>query len=133
METALNSSGDRCPPERNAARQRLRQGNGALLPGVDQRSSWVRRAKELISEHLSDIPDASVAERSILRRAAVLSVECERLEKKFALAGEADTSDLDLYQKLTNTLRRALESVGLQRRARDVSQSLADILNEPPP
>jgi hypothetical protein len=52
----------------------------ALLPGVDGRSPWVRRCKDIIAAHLSDVPDASAAERSILRRASVMTVELERLE-----------------------------------------------------
>jgi hypothetical protein len=103
--------------------------NGKLLPGVDQRSSWVRRAKELIAEHLADlggVDATSAAERSLVRRCAVLTTELERLETKFALAGEASAEDLDLYQKLTNTLRRALESLGLQRRMRDVTPPTVD-------
>lgn len=69
-------------------RSRITNGTG-LLPGVDGRSPWVRRCKDLIREHMSDLggPDnTTAAERSILRRAATLTVECERLEAKFALA-----------------------------------------------
>jgi hypothetical protein len=107
--------------------------NGKLLPGVDQRSSWVRRARELIAEHISDLGgenNTSAAERSLVRRCAVLTTELERLETKFASAGEASADDLDLYQKLTNTLRRALESLGLQRRAREVLPDPLDYARE---
>ena len=111
--------------------QRSRITNGKLLPGiVDERSAWVRRCKDVIASHLSDIPDATAAERSIIRRASVLTVELERLEAKFAVAGEATSDDLDLYQRMTNTLRRSLEAIGLQRRPRDVTLSLADIMRE---
>jgi hypothetical protein len=95
--------------------------NGRLLPGIDQRSSWVRRAKECLQEHLADKPDASAAEQAIIRRAAVLIVELERLERQFALAGEADADALDLYGRVAGNMRRLLESVGLERRAKDVS------------
>jgi hypothetical protein len=70
---------------------RITQGS-RLLPGVDGRSPWVRRAKDLIRELLADLggfDNVSAAERSIIRRAATLTVELERLEAKFALAGEA--------------------------------------------
>ena len=90
-----------------------------LLPGVDQRSTWVRRCKELIADHISDLggeSNCSAAERSIVRRAAVLSVELERLEVRFALAGEASADDIDLYARVAANLRRLLESVGLKRR-----------------
>jgi hypothetical protein len=113
-------------------RQRSSITNGSrLLAGIDGRSPWVRRAKDLIGEHLSDLggPDStSAAERSIVRRVAVLSVELEHLETRFATAGEANAADLDLYQRTANSLRRLLEAVGLQRRPRDVTPSVADYL-----
>ncbi len=98
--------------------------NGSrLLPGVDGRSTWVRRCRDLIELHTSDLggPDAvSVAEACLVRRAAVLTTELEQLESRFALAGQATASDLDLYQRCAGNLRRLLEAVGLQRRARPV-------------
>jgi hypothetical protein len=118
------------PPDRSAIGrpknpQRSRITNGsALLPGVDGRNAWVRRCKDVINEHIADLggPDnVSAAEHSIIRRACVLTVELERLERKFALAGEASTDDIDLYQRVANSLRRLLEAVGLQRRSRDVT------------
>jgi hypothetical protein len=91
------------PPARRHKHGRSRITNGtALLPDVDGRSPWVRRVKDIIAAHLSDLggeDNTSAAERSIVRRAATLTVELERLEGKFALAGEADRLDLDLYQR----------------------------------
>jgi hypothetical protein len=106
-----------------AGKSRITNGS-AFLPGIDGRSPWVRRAKDLIHDHLSDLGgfnNASAAERSITRRVAVLSVELENLEARFATAGAASAEDLDLYQRTANSLRRLLEAVGLQRRARDVT------------
>ena len=57
----------------------------------------------------------------ITRRVAVLSVELEHLEARFAAAGSASAVDLDLYQRTANSLRRLLEAVGMQRRARDIT------------
>jgi hypothetical protein len=131
MESAPNSPTDCLAVARAKDPQRSRITNGsALLPGVDGRSPWVRRCKDILASHLSDKPDASAAEQAIIRRAAVLIVELERLETRFALAGEADPQTLDLYGRTANSLRRLLESVGLQRRARDVTPTLRDILRE---
>jgi len=105
------------------ARSRVTNGS-AVLPGVDGRSTWVRRLRDVIALHVSDLggDDAiSEAERSIVRRAATLTVEMERLEAKFAMAGEASAAELDLYQRTAGNHRRLLESVGLGRRARDVT------------
>jgi hypothetical protein len=102
--------------------QRSRVFNGsAVLSGVDGRLPYVRRLKEQIAQHTSDVPDASAAERSIIRRAAVLEVELEYLESRFATAGSAEPEDLDLYQRTASSLRRLLESIGLRRRAREVA------------
>jgi hypothetical protein len=96
------------------------------LPGVDGRSTWVRRLRDLIGLHLSDLGGpqmASEAEKSIIRRAATLTVELERLEAVFATAGEATPEQLDLYQRTASAMRRLLETVGIERRARDVGRT----------
>ena len=110
--------------------QKSRITNGsALLPGVDGRSPWVRRCKDVIAAHLSDVPDPTAAERSIIRRAATLTVELERLEATFALAGEADPETLDLYGRTSGNLRRLLEAVGISRRdARNITPTLTEYL-----
>jgi hypothetical protein len=103
-----------------------------LLQGVDGRSTWVRRLRDLMSLHLVDLggeTNTSEAERSIIRRAATLTVELERLELKFALAGEADPVDLELYQRVANSLRRLLEAVGIARRPRNITPKLSDYLS----
>ena len=66
----------------------------------------------------------------IIRRVAVLTTELERLEVKFATAGEASADDIDLYARVAANLRRLLEAVGLRRRPRDVSPTLVDIQRE---
>jgi hypothetical protein len=91
----------------------------------------VRRLHDLVAIHLSDLGgdgNVSEAERSIVRRAATLTVELELLELKFAKAGGAEASDLDLYQRTAGNLRRLLEAVGLQRRAKDITPSLSEYL-----
>jgi hypothetical protein len=91
-----------------------------LLPGVLGTNIWARRCKDILNDYLSDVPDASTAERSIIRRIAVLTVELEQLEVKFATAGTANSADLDLYQRTSGGLRRLLATLGLQRRAKPV-------------
>jgi hypothetical protein len=110
-------------------RSRITNGN-VLIPGVDGRSPWIRRCKDIIASHLSDlggVDNCSAAERSIVRRASVMTVELERLETKFAKAGEASPDDLEVYQRCANSLRRLLEAIcsGIlqYRRPRDVTPS----------
>jgi hypothetical protein len=134
VEVTSRSRSNRLKIGRQKDAQKSRITNGsALLPGIDGRSAWVRRAKDVIAAHLSDMggeDNTSAAERSIIRRASVLTVELERLEAKFALAGEANTADLDVYARVAGNLRRLLEAVGLQRRPRDVGPTLGELMRE---
>lgn len=97
----------------------------ALLPGnVDGRSTWVRRCKDLIALHTTDLggpENISVAELSLIRRAAALTVELEMMEASWAEAGQATPAQLDLYSRTAGNLRRLLETLGLKRRAKDVT------------
>jgi hypothetical protein len=115
---------------KDPGRSRVTNGTTLLL-GVDGRSAWIRRCKDLIAEHLVDLggeDNASAAERSIIRRASVLTVELEQLEAKFATAGQSSSEDLDLYQRTAGGLRRLLEAIGIQRRPRDVTPTLDQYL-----
>jgi hypothetical protein len=121
----MKSSADSTPIDVPKPQARSRVSNGsAVLPGVDGRSTWVRRLRDLMGLHLSDLGGdnaVSEAERSIIRRVATLTVELERMEAGFAVAGEAQPDQLDLYQRTANSLRRLLEAIGLQRRPKDVT------------
>ena len=110
-------------------RSRITNGS-TLLPTIDGRSLWARRFRDLISLHESDIaPDGAIstAKKSIIRRAATLSIELEHLEMRFA-SSEASAADLLLYSRLANTLRRLLESVGIERQMHDVTPSIDEYL-----
>jgi hypothetical protein len=111
---------------------RSRISNGALMDrAVDGRSGWARRLRDLIGLHLSDLGGedmASEAERSIVRRIATLTVELERMETAFALAGEAQPEQLELYQRVASTMRRLLEAIGIKRVPRDVTPTLEQYL-----
>jgi hypothetical protein len=102
---------------------RSRVGNGsALLRNVDGRLVWVRRIKDVMASHVADLgglDNCSAAERSIITRAAALTVELERLEVRFATAEQPDATSLDLYVRASGNLRRLLASIGLERGARD--------------
>lgn len=112
-------------------KSRSRLTNGHALPrSVDLRSSWARRFKDLLAIDLADIsPDptaVSAAEAAILQRACTLICECERMEERFARNGQATLEELEVFQRASNTMRRHLESLGLKRRQRDVTPSVAD-------
>lgn len=126
----------RVAPRKNPQRSKISNGTALLPGGVDGRSAWVRRAKDIIAAHIADLggdDNCSTAERSLVRRSSVLEVELERLEVKFAQANAASADDLDLYQRTAGNLRRLLEAVGLQRRAKNVTPTLSDALRRPAP
>jgi uncharacterized protein YdbL (DUF1318 family) len=130
MEPHQSTAGDAAGSFTDHLRARTRPGQ--LLPGIDGRSAWVRRCRDLITAHIADlggVDNCSAAERSIVRRASVLTVELERFEARFATAGEASVEDLDAYQRVANSLRRLLEAVGLQRRAKTV-ETLSEYLTK---
>jgi hypothetical protein len=122
-----------CPAvDLRTRRLRSRITNGsALLPDIDHRSAWMRRFRDLNQLHLSDRGGesaASEAEKALVRRGACLIVELEQLEQQFALNGGGSIKQLECYQRMTNTLRRVLESLGLKREAKDVTPRLHDYL-----
>jgi hypothetical protein len=110
--------------------------NGSLLvEDADQRTRWVRRLRDLMALHIADLggPDnISEAERSIIRRAATLTVELEQMEAKFAVAGGAGREQLYQYQTCSNTLRRLLETVGMKRRPKNVGPTLDQYIEQEP-
>jgi hypothetical protein len=100
---------------------------------VDGRSLWVRRLRDLINLYTTDLGGAencSAAERSLIQRASCLTVELEFMESRFAAAGSATPEQLNLYAVVAGTLRRLLQTVGLQRRAKDITPTLQEYLKE---
>ena len=95
---------------------------GTILQGVDMRTNGGRRFKELCADLVHHLcGDATAPQLAIIRRAAALAVWCEQAE-----AGQAKGDDLDIaaYSTASNTLRRLLTDLGLERRATDVTPSL---------
>jgi hypothetical protein len=141
MIEALSSPTDRTRSPRGRAHlpkdpNKSRITNGKLLPDVDGRSAWARRCRDILAEHIADLGgelNTTAALRSIARRSAVLATELELLESQFATAGQATAEQLDLYTRTASALRRLLEALGLERRARDVSPTLSDYFRKPQP
>lgn len=123
---------DTLPVTRQIADQsrlnRSRVTNGTeLLPGLDGRSLLARRFRDLIAQHTMDLggeSNVSQAQLSLIRRAAALTVELERWETRFADDDGAKPLALDQYQRCLNSLRRVLESLGLERKSRDITPEI---------
>ena len=101
--------------------------NGSMLfPDVDHRSAWMRRLRDLISDHVSDLGGEdmiSSSEAILIRRASMLTLQLEMIESRWATEreGEAGPKSLQLYQRTTGALRRTLETLGIRRRPRDIT------------
>lgn len=112
-----------------ATRSRLTTREGFVV-GVDGRSAWARRFRDLIAAHSNDMGGSdqmTEGQRCIIRRISLLQIEAEFSEMKIALAREADEEPggvrLDRYRQMAETQRRLIESLGLHqaRRPRNVT------------
>jgi hypothetical protein len=110
-----------------AARSRVTS-RKAVLFGVDGRSMQARRFKDLIEQMAEDLgghAGLSEGQRQLIRRCAMLSAECERMEADSALGLPFN---VDTYGMLADRLGRALTRLGLKRVAKDVTPTLQDYL-----
>jgi hypothetical protein len=78
----------------------------------------MRRLRDIIHAHQADLGGAdllSEGQTAILRRAALLQLQLEMQEQKFAQRedGFASGAEIEVYQRTSNTMRRLLESLGL--------------------
>jgi len=94
------------------------------LPGVDGRSWAARRYRELVHRMASDLgDDLPTAKQAIVCRAASLITWTEQAEAEFARSGELD---IQTFTTATNTLRRLLSDIGLERQAKDITPTLQE-------
>src|SRR6516164_6926411 len=116
-----NLSADSAPSVARKSRGRSRVTNGSTaFVEADGRGPWARRWRDVLAEITSDLGGAdllSEGQRQLARRAATISIACERMEGKAAVGNEID---LEEYGRLTDRLGRAFHRLGLERRARTV-------------
>ena len=94
--------------------------NGLTLGlGIDERTAWARRLRDLIRGHEQDLGGRdllSEAQLCLVRRVAMMQMQLEMIEAKWAAdGGEATPRQLHQYQSCSNSLRRIAESLGLNR------------------
>lgn len=105
-----------------------------LLPDLDHRGAWARRFRDLIALHIADlggIENCSQAELALVRHVAQLRLQLELQEQLWAerFDGVAPVKRLQDYQRVVGTLRRVLKTLGLERRAKDVTPDLQTYLS----
>ena len=131
-------------PRTLSAPGRSRVTNGSkLLPLSDGRSATARRFRDLYEDIAADLggkDHLSEGQRQLVRRAAMLSAECERMEAMAArndrrpdgaIAWKSEvpfTFDLEVYGQLCDRLGRLFGRLGLERKSRDVTPSLSAYL-----
>jgi hypothetical protein len=111
-------------PDRDQDRRRSRRLADALrlrtkflsLADLDGRTGAAKRVRDLIRQLETDIPDPSVMQRQLITRCALTSVMVEDVEARY-LRGHA--IDPLIHVTLSNSLRRLLTTLGLERRMRD--------------
>jgi hypothetical protein len=101
-------------------RQAFVQGNGW--------SPWARRWRDLIELHTLDLTagDPSVlseAQRTMIKRVATIEIELEQIEGRLS---EGKAADLATYATASSHLRRLLETLGLDRKQRDVTNGVIE-------
>lgn len=90
-----------------------------VVPGGG-RGPWVRRFKDVLAEITSDLGGAdllSEGQRQLARRAATISIACERMEGRAVTGTDID---LEEYGRLTDRLGRTFQRLGLRRQPREV-------------
>jgi len=102
-----------------------------LFVDGDSNSAWSRRYRDLVRAHEQDLSggvDLSVAQLSLVRRVATIEIE---LEQREGMLSKGQPVDLDAYTRASSHLRRILETLGLERRQRDVTApTLHEIADE---
>ena len=102
-----------------STRNRSAISNGSwLLEGVDNRSTLGRRYRDLCISYADDLGGASgLAEhqQSLIRQAAAVTVQCEKLQSK-VIRGEA--VDQDELVRLSNLLARLLKQLGVKEKGK---------------
>jgi hypothetical protein len=113
---------------------RTRQGRARLLTldHLDQRTAAARAARSLVDHLTSDLggdDQLSAGERELVKRAALCGAIVADFEARW-VAGQL--VELGEYLAAVNVQRRVLATLGLRRRARDVTPpSLREYLAKP--
>jgi hypothetical protein len=107
------------------ARLRSAISNGKhVLADIDHRSASMRRLKDLLSDHISDLSGSdqiSHAERLLASRASMIALLCEMSEQEFARAKfNVSPRQLACYLHACGNLTRILQTLGMQRRAKPI-------------
>jgi hypothetical protein len=124
----MKSATDRTRVVPMSASSRSAKTNGRrLFVDGDGRGPWARRWRDLESLYADDLGGESTLSEfqlGLIGTCATLRCELEKLEGRLSV-GEA--VDLDVFGRLAGHYRRICETLGIERRKRDITPSVADI------
>jgi hypothetical protein len=110
-------------------RSRVTTGKAMFVEG-DGRGPWARRRRDLEALFADDMGGASTLtefQLSLVATAGTLRLELERLEGRMSMG---EPVDIDLYARVAGHFRRICETLGIERRKRDITPTLGEILRE---
>jgi len=117
----------RLPPSSRSAKTNGRR----LFVDGDGRGPWARRWRDLQALYADDLGGESALSEfqlGLVGTAATMRCELERLEGQLSLGEPVDT---DMYGRIAGHYRRICETLGIERRRRDIThQSLEEIAAE---
>ena len=119
-------------PRKPEARSRVTNGSD-VLPGVDGRSLIARRYHDISTAILADQggpDDISESRLQLIRRFAAAAVLAEQMEARLA---NGEQIDITQHSTLSSTLVRLATRIGIDRRSRDITPTLTDLLHENEP
>jgi hypothetical protein len=99
-----------------------------LLPGLDGRTSAARRFRDLVSSYIADqggLDYCSEVKLGLMRRLAAIVVQAEQLEARMVNGEQIDIGQLCT---LASTTVRLSQRLGLERRQRELTLSLGDLI-----
>src|SRR5262249_1333219 len=121
-ENAVETLGVRSDTKPLPRRQRSAVTNGRrLFVEGDGNSAWSRRYRDLVAGHGVDPGGSDVlseAQISLIRRASTIELELEQLEGRLS---RGEPVDLDVFTRSASHLRRIFETLGVERRAKDIT------------
>jgi hypothetical protein len=115
------------PPEERPKRpfSAVTSGRKLLLKG-DVNSAWSRRYRDVIASLTSDLGGRDMigeAKAALIRDCAALEIVLEKMRGRMS---EGQNVDAEAYARIAAHRRRLLETLGLERVARDVTPPTLD-------
>lgn len=110
----------------STTRSRITNGK-QLLANIDGRTADARRYRDLaasLADDLGGVASLTEAHRALVRQAAAMIVQSERLQSA-VLRGEI--VDSEQLVRLANSATRILTRLGVKRPARDLTPTIAEI------